>query len=100
MASTQRKVIKLQHPIESGSEVVDELAFRRGKMGDLKGINVGDDMTADEIITIAARLSGQPTHIIESLDEDDVSEVFAIALGFIARCLGGGGVPLPSSPQS
>lgn len=88
--------IRLKRPIEFGSERVEELSFRKGRAGDLRGIKLGLEIQADTLITIAARLCGRTTAVIERLDEADCGEVFALALGFIGRCLGTGPTPSPS----
>lgn len=82
--------IVLKHPIEFGSETVSELEFRRGRLGDLKGITLGETLPADTLITIAARLCGKATPLLEKLDADDAGEVVAIALGFVEQCLANG----------
>jgi hypothetical protein len=83
-------VVTLQHPIEFGSERIASLSFNRGKMGDLKGVTVGGMPTTEQLMLLAKRLCGQPIEVIERIDPDDVSEVLAIALGFIYRCQRGG----------
>lgn len=84
--------LKLKHPIEFGKDkLIEELTFRRGRMGDLKGLVLREDSIPwDAILTIASRMSGQPTQVIDRLDEDDVGEVTAIAVGFYTRCLATG----------
>jgi hypothetical protein len=84
--------IKLKHPVKFGEgETVTELTMQRGKLGHLKGIKLGgDEMSMDHILLVAARMSGQPTKVIEGLDPEDAEEVIALVINFFAKCLGGG----------
>ena len=84
------RVITLKYPVQFGSETITSLTCRRGRVGDLKGIKLGETVPADQLITIASRLCGKPTQVIEGLDVDDAAEVMALALDFYGRCLGGG----------
>lgn len=92
-APTWPRVIKLLHPIDFGSERVTSLEFRRGKLGDLKGISLGDTVPTAHLVLIAARLTGKTTHVIELLDMDDSGEVMGIALDFYGKCLAAGKKP-------
>lgn len=90
------KIVKLRHPVEFGSETIAELRFRRGRLGDLKGIALPSDAAAvrvDDLILLASRLSGQAPAVIERLDEEDSGEVLTLALGFIGRSLSTGPTP-------
>jgi len=84
--------VKLGTPVEFGKETIEELVFQRGTFGVLKGLNIPSDRlpTIDELMQIGAKLCGRSLRAIESLDPDDASEVFAIALGFFGRCQGVG----------
>jgi Phage tail assembly chaperone proteins, E, or 41 or 14 len=84
------RVVRLAHPIDFGSERITALTFRRGKLGDLKGLKVDDVPSAADAMLLASRMCGQPLKVIEQLDADDASEVLEIALGFFGRCLQGG----------
>jgi len=86
-------VVKLRHPVDLGSERIAALEFRRGRLGDLKGMKVDGVPPADHLMLIASRLSGQPVKVIEMLDADDAGEVTDIALDFFARCLAAGKTP-------
>jgi hypothetical protein len=89
-AQTWPRVITLKYPVQFGSESISSLTFRRGRAGDLKGLKLGETVPADQLITIASRLCGKQTQVIESLDGDDAAEVMALVLDFYGRCLGGG----------
>lgn len=82
-------VVKLQHPVEFAGETIGELTFKRGTLGVIKGIKVSTEPTFDDLVTIAARLSGQPPKLIQMLDVDDAPEVVSIALDFFMKCLTG-----------
>lgn len=88
--------LKLRTPVEFGKDTIEELTFRRGRMGDMKGVPIGDSISMDTIMLVASRLSGQPTAVIERLDEADAGEVVGLAMGFIGRCLATGSGPSPS----
>lgn len=83
-------VVRLTVPIEFGKEHITELTFRRGRMGDVKGIKIGKEFPTETILLIASRLSGQPVGVIERLDQDDAGFVAEIALGFLGKCLSTG----------
>jgi hypothetical protein len=89
-------IVKLRKPVEFGRDTVTSLEFRRGKLGDLKGLNIDAIPPLDQLLLIASRMCGKPLKVIESLEDEDGAEVIAIALGFFARCLGGG----KTAPQS
>lgn len=80
--------ITLKHPIDFAGERIAELKFRRGKMGDLKGLKLDDIPPAEHVMLLASRMCGQQLKVIEMLDGDDVEEVLEVALSFFMRCLG------------
>lgn len=82
--------IPLKHPVVLGQQTVTSLELRRGKLGDIKGIKLGGEIPTENMMTIASRLSGQSTAVIERLDAEDAGEVMSIALDFYARCLAAG----------
>jgi hypothetical protein len=83
-------VVKLAHPVDFGSERIASLEFRRGRMGDLKGMKVDGVPPVDQLMLLASRMCGQPIKVLEMLEDEDGAEVLELALGFFARCLGGG----------
>lgn len=85
--ATWPRVVKLQYPVERGSERITELVFRRGRVGDMKGMKLGETVAASDLVLIASRMCGQPVDVIEKLDVDDAGEVMDIALSFFAKCL-------------
>lgn len=82
--------IGLTTPIDFGSQRITALEFRRGRLGDLKGLKIDGLPPVDELLLIASRMCSQPIKALELLDDDDATEVLEIALSFFARCLGGG----------
>lgn len=81
-------VVRLSVPIDLGKTQIDELTFRRGRMGDIKNIRLAaDNISTDAIILIASRMCAQPVGVIERLDQDDAGRVSEIAMNFIAKCL-------------
>lgn len=85
-------IVTLKHAIELGSEHIAELKFRRGKLGDLKGMTLDGVPPVDKLLQLAARMCGQPIKVLEMLEDEDGAEVMALALSFFARCLGAGKV--------
>jgi hypothetical protein len=83
-------IVRLKHPVDFGSERITSLEFRRGRMGDLKGVKVDGIPPVDQLMLIASRMCGQPIKALEMLEDEDGAEVLEIALVFFARCLGGG----------
>lgn len=88
---SERTIIKLRSPVQFGEQAIPELSFRKGRMGDLKGVEIGEDgLKMDNLMRVAARMAGVPLEVIEQVGEEDAGEVCAIALGFIRRCLATG----------
>ena len=87
-------VVKLRHPVILGSLVVEELSFRRGRLGDIKGMKLPEAINdVSSLLEIAGRLCGQTQAVMERIDGDDAEEVLEIAVGFLGRCLGTGKTP-------
>jgi hypothetical protein len=82
-------LVTLGAPIDFGSQRISSLEFRKGRMGDLKGMPM-QAPSLDQLILLASRMCGQPVKVIEMLGDEDAPEVLQIALGFFARCLGAG----------
>lgn len=83
-------VVKLKRPVEFADEFIASLTFRRGRMGDLKGMTLDGVPPVDKVLLLASRMCGKPVAALELLDADDGPEVLAVALGFFATCLGAG----------
>lgn len=80
-------VVPLSVPIDIGKEHITELTFRRGRMGDIKGLKHGSDIATETITLLASRLCGQPVAVIERLDQDDAGKVSEIVIRFLGKCL-------------
>ncbi len=83
-------MVRLRHPIKLGESTpaIEELKFRRGRLGDLRGVPLGrEGIPSDALLLVAGRLCGQTSAVMERLDEEDAPEVLDIALGFLGRCL-------------
>lgn len=90
-------VVKLEHPVAHGSQVINELVLRRGRVGDMRGVKFsgGGEIAATDLILIASRMAGQPTQVIEALDIDDAGKVMELAIDFLGRSLTAGPKPSP-----
>lgn len=75
-------VVKLQHPIEYGSEMIYELKLRRAKGKEYRAFH-GGDPSMDEMLDLLGKLSGQPPSVIDELDGDDIEGAFEA----MAKCL-------------
>jgi len=84
------RVVVLAHPIDFGSQHITQLEFRRGKLGDIKGMKLSGELPADNLSLIASRMCGQPVAALALLDVDDAGEVMALAMDFYQRCLTAG----------
>ncbi len=83
-------LVTLNQPVDFGSERITSLEFRRGKLGDLKGLKMDGVPPVDQLLLLASRMCNKPIKVLEMLEDEDGSEVLELALGFFARCLGGG----------
>jgi hypothetical protein len=84
-------VIQLKTPVRITSTVeLTELSMREGRLSDMQGIKIGGEINTDDLVKIAARMSGQAPTTISKLGARDAGEVMAIALEFFGRCLGAG----------
>ncbi len=93
-------VLTLAYPVTLGTTTIDKLTFQRGQLIAMKGLKVDVTPTAEQLMMIASRLSGQPLRVIELLDPDDAGEVIEIALAFFVRCLGPGKIFSRSSRKA
>jgi len=86
-------LVTLKHPIDFGSDHITALEFRRGRLGDLKGMRVDMVPTIDHLLMLASRLCGKPVKVLEMLSDEDAPLVVELALDFFGRCLEGGSAP-------
>lgn len=87
---TWPRVVKLKHPIDFAGERISELSFRRGKLGDIKGMKLDGVPPVDQLLAIASRMCVKPVAALEMIDGDDAEPVLEIALTFFTKCLGAG----------
>jgi hypothetical protein len=89
------RVFKLKKPIKVGetTEPVTELKLREEVCaGDLRGIKLSSlqDPMTDDLLKIAARLSGQTELVINKLGLEDMGEVLAAVVDFLGAGQGTG----------
>lgn len=89
MSDDGRAAVKLREPIQFGSELVSELRFRRPKAKDFRRIK-SDGHDFDMILTLAGRLCGQPSQVIDELGLEDMQEVIELVGGFMPSGLATG----------
>lgn len=74
--------IPLGSPLKHGEEEIKELLFGREMVaGDLRGISV-KDMTHDNILEVASRITGVPTPILKQMKMPDYLQVAEVVGGF------------------
>ena len=83
-------VLELKHPIDFAGERITSLKFRRGKMGDAKGIKIKAELASEDIMLIASRMCAQPVAALALLDVEDGGEVTTIAMDFFVKFLTSG----------
>lgn len=84
-------VIKLREPVQFGQhQLIEELRIRKGRLSDLDGVSLGERMPIAQLNIVAARMTGQTTHVIGRLGADDAGEIISVVLDFFGRCVGGG----------
>lgn len=71
----------LKHPVSVGNIHLTELHLRRIKAKDLRGLK--GTASADDVITILSRISGQLPNVIDELDIEDFTEVSSRIESFI-----------------
>ncbi|GEM_PF-7135503 len=68
--------LKLNDPIQFGTEKIESLSFRKAKAKDFREMpitpNVGD------LLNVAAKLAAQPYSVIDMLSPKDMAEVMKI----------------------
>lgn len=77
--------IKLNTPIQYGSETIAELELRAPKAKDMRGMPL--QMDFDSMLTLASRCTAQPPSVIDELSFDDLTAVMEEISNFIGRGL-------------
>ena len=74
--------IKLEHPVEHGSEIISELVFqRRMKAKDMRALPMKPDL--GDLLNLVGRLTAQPPSVIDELDPADVMKAVEVVNGFL-----------------
>lgn len=76
--------IKLEHPIEIGNDLIEEITMRRPKGKDMKACIKGVNNVA-ESIALAARLSEQLPVVFDEMDGADLTAVLDEVGNFLQR---------------
>lgn len=76
--------IKLDHPIEIGNDLIEEITMRRPKGKDMKACIKGVNNVA-ESIALAARLSEQLPVVFDEMDGADLTAVLDEVGNFLQR---------------
>ena len=81
------KRLKLEHPIQHGSEKITELTVgRRPKAKDFKGIPA-QDILFDHMLVLLGKITGQPPSVIEELDSEDLIPAISLVNDFLPNTL-------------
>jgi hypothetical protein len=84
-------VIKLDYPIEWGSDIRTEISIRRRlKLKDLRGLSMDTLQTIDGILEIVSKITGEPTALLDELDPDDFGKIGGMMGDFFANGLATG----------
>lgn len=76
------RLIALQAPIKSGSEVISQLVFKGPLKGKhMKGLPLV--LHYDHLLTLAGRLCGQPPHVMDELSGPDLMTTLEVVSSFL-----------------
>lgn len=95
MSDEERTTIALEHPIEFGKDrVIEELAFREIRMGDLSGLSLNkavSELDVDTLLRVGAKLCGEPDQVLKKLRGNDAARVNMHVIGALGKLLDPGG---------
>lgn len=74
--------IRLFYPIKFGSDVIEDLVFRRPKGKDMR--DVPSKVAVGDMMKLAARLCGQPPSVMDELEMPDFNRVTEVVGNFLA----------------
>jgi hypothetical protein len=74
--------VKLDEPIEFGSETISELTIRSPKAKDMRGLPM-EGANIGHILDLVAKLCGQPPSVIDELGTADLLKVSEHVANFI-----------------
>lgn len=83
-------VLELSEPVQFGSETVTTLRLREPRGRDIRRLK--SDPTCDDLLSMAARLSGYPDKVIDDLAAKDAIRL----IGELGPLLGGSAEPASS----
>lgn len=66
--------LRLEWPIENGSETVSAITLKRPKAKHLRGIS-GGELTTGQAIDLAGKLAALESHILDDIDGSDVMRI-------------------------
>lgn len=72
---------KLLHPVQHGSQLIEQVDIQRVKGKHLKNI---DPQSFVGNLTLVSRVTNQPTSVIEEMDMADLNNIKDILDGFLA----------------
>lgn len=76
-----KTTIKLDDPIQYGSETISQLELRKPKAKDMRGLPL--QMGMDDMLKLASRVSAQPDSVIDELSIGDLGRVMEVVGNFI-----------------
>ena len=79
------KKIKLNTPIQWGTETITELELRAPKAKDMRGMPL--QLAMDDMLTLASRCTAQPPSVIDELEFNDLTRVMEEIGNFTGRGL-------------
>ena len=87
-------IIKLQKPIQHGSETIQELKFREPKARDIR--DRAETLDTNELLTLAQELAAQPKFVFDELSIQDMYQVLEAMGKFLSDGRVIGKMPSPS----
>ena len=82
-----RWVMELRDPIVTKNMTVDMLEWRAPRAKDLRGLKLSEDTPFSTVLTLAEKLTGQSTMVIDKLSGEDLAETISVAQFFLDSVL-------------
>lgn len=96
-----REPVELRNVQGAVVETVEVLKFQgRVKAAHFKGLPIAKDLTVDQYLTIAGRMTGQSDRVMAELGFADMTAVLDLVAGFLSSGLQTGQTPSQSSPSA
>jgi len=80
--SNDPKIYKLKHPFTLDDKEITRIEFIRPKGKHIKGINLTSP-TMDDMLKLAAKISGQLPRVYDEMDLEDVMAIMEIVGDFL-----------------